>query len=63
MQVDIDKTNQVVDGANKVFLTPQAEQTLIELLALREKIDAAIVQAEVSAEKILETLKTHKESK
>ena len=56
MQIDIDRSKQLVSEAKEVFLTPKAEDILTQLLKLKKDIDIAIGEAKSSAEKILAAL-------
>ena len=56
MQVDIDRSKELVKEAKGVFLTPKSVEVLAQLIQLRKDIDLAIVEARQSAEKILAAL-------
>lgn len=46
MKIDIEKLDDLVKKSNKIFITPEGEEVLLQLLALQEQVEAAIDEAE-----------------
>lgn len=50
VNVDTDDIKILVDGANKIFLSPEGEQVLIKLYELQEQVEEAIKEAKLRIE-------------
>lgn len=50
MTIDIETLDQLVVEADKIFLTPDGEKTLVKLLKLQEQVENAIKEAEARLE-------------
>ena len=50
MTIEIETLDQLVTDADKIFLTPEGEKTLVKLLKLQEQIENAITEAETRLE-------------
>lgn len=49
-QIDIDKLEELVADSDKILLKPEAEDTLVKLLQIRDQVEAAIKEAELKLE-------------
>ena len=50
MQIDIEKLEKLKAEADKIFLAPEGEEVLIQLLEIQEQVDEAIKAAKVKLE-------------
>lgn len=50
MTIDIEKLDKLLVEADKIFLTPEGEKVLIQLLELREQVELAIDEAKKKLE-------------
>src|ERR1035437_4638579 len=50
MTIDIEKLDKLLVDADKIFLTPEGEKVLVQLLELQDQIEAAIKAAKVKLE-------------
>lgn len=49
-QIDIEKLKELNREADKIFLTPQGEDVLVQLLEIRDQVEQAINEAEAKLE-------------
>src|ERR1035437_2828695 len=50
MTIDIEKLDKLLVDADKIFLTPEGEKVLVQLLELQDQVEAAIKEAKVKLE-------------
>lgn len=50
MQVEIEKLEQLTVEADKIFLTPEGEETLVKLLDIQKQVEQAIDAAKLKLE-------------
>ena len=50
MKIDIDKLEKLVVDSDKIFLTPEGEEVLMQLLEIRQQVEDAIDAAEAKLE-------------
>ena len=50
MKIEIDKLEKLIVDSNKIFLTPEGEEVLIQLLEIRQQVEDAIDAAEQKLE-------------
>ena len=46
MTIDIEKLDKLLVDADKIFLTPEGEKVLVQLLELQDQVEAAIKERE-----------------
>lgn len=51
IKIDLDRVNKLVKEADQIFFDPKAEETLVELLTIQQKIEDAIKEAKARLEK------------
>jgi hypothetical protein len=51
MNIDIEKLKKLTADADKIFISPEGEEVLIQLLAIQEQVDEAIKAAKAKLEK------------
>jgi len=50
MQINIEKIAQLVLDADKIFMKPEAEENLVQLLEIQTQVEAAIVEVKAKLE-------------